>query len=49
MDEKELAASLDDYGHDLATVQRLQRKHEGLERDLIALGEKVRRSFERYW
>ena len=41
MEEKELAASLDDYGHDLATVQRLQRKHEGLERDLAALGDKV--------
>ena len=31
-----------DFGHDLATVQRLQRKHEGLERDLAAIGEKVK-------
>ena len=42
IDEKDEALNLDDYGHDLATVQRLQRKHEGLERDLAALGEKVR-------
>ena len=31
----------DDYGRDLATVQTLQRKHEGLERDLDALEDKV--------
>ena len=31
-----------DFGHDLATVQRLQRKHEGLERDLAAIGEKMK-------
>jgi spectrin alpha len=29
-------------GHDLSTVQRLQRKHEGLERDLAALNDKVK-------
>ena len=28
-------------GHDLRTVQALQRKHEGLERDLAALGDKI--------
>ena len=33
---------MDDFGHDLSTVQRMQRKHEGLERDLAALGEKVK-------
>ena len=42
MDEKELTLQSDDFGHDLATVQRLQRKHEGTERDLAALGEKVK-------
>jgi spectrin alpha len=42
MDEKEAALQSDDFGHDLATVQRLQRKHEGTERDLAALGEKVK-------
>lgn len=34
--------SSDDYGRDLASVQALQRKHEGVERDLAALEEKVR-------
>ena len=34
--------NVDDVGHDLATVQRLQRKHEGLERDLAALNDKVK-------
>ena len=33
--------STDDYGRDLASVQALQRKHEGVERDLAALEEKV--------
>ena len=42
MDEKDATLQNEDYGHDLATVQRLQRKHEGLERDLAALGEKVK-------
>ena len=41
IEEKENALSGDDMGHDLATVQRMQRKHEGLERDLAALGDKV--------
>ncbi|XP_023929927.1 spectrin alpha chain-like isoform X4 [Lingula anatina] len=41
IDEKDQALNTDDYGSDLASVQRLQRKHEGVERDLAALGEKV--------
>ncbi|XP_041369234.1 spectrin alpha chain-like isoform X2 [Gigantopelta aegis] len=40
--EKDTALNNDNYGHDLASTQALQRKHEGLERDLAALGEKVR-------
>jgi len=40
--EKDVTLNNDNYGHDLASVQALQRKHEGLERDLAALGEKVR-------
>lgn len=32
----------DDFGRDLASVQALLRKHEGLERDLAALEDKVR-------
>jgi spectrin alpha len=32
----------DSYGTDLASVKRLQRKHDGFERDLDALGERVR-------
>lgn len=31
-----------EYGHDLPSVKRLQRKHEGFERDLDALGERIR-------
>ena len=34
--------STDDYGKDLASVQTLQRKHEGVERDLDALEDRVR-------
>ena len=41
IEEKDNALNVDDVGHDLATVQRLQRKHEGLERDLAALNDKV--------
>ena len=41
MEEKDHSLDMPDIGHDLATVQRLQRKHEGMERDLVALGEKV--------
>jgi spectrin alpha len=39
--EKDEALSIGDLGKDLRTVQALQRKHEGLERDLAALGDKV--------
>lgn len=39
--EKDAVLSSDDYGRDLASVQALQRKHEGVERDLAALEEKV--------
>lgn len=39
--EKEEALNNDDLGKDLRSVQALQRKHEGLERDLAALGDKV--------
>ena len=41
MNEKDRALSTDDYGRDLASVQALQRKHEGLERELAALEDKV--------
>ena len=41
MNEKATTAQLDDYGRDLASVQGLLRKHEGLERDLDALETKV--------
>lgn len=42
INEKDEALNNDDYGHDLRSVQTLQRKHEGLERDLAALGDKIR-------
>ncbi|KAL8606296.1 hypothetical protein ACOMHN_024191 [Nucella lapillus] len=42
INEKDAALNNDNYGHDLASVQALQRKHEGVERDLAALGQKVR-------
>ena len=35
--EKDAVLSSDDFGKDLASVQTLQRKHEGVERDLAAL------------
>jgi spectrin alpha len=31
-----------EYGHDLPSVKRLQRKHDGFERDLDALGDRIR-------
>lgn len=40
--EKDEALNNDDFGKDLRSVQALQRKHEGLERDLAALGDKIR-------
>ena len=39
--EKDVALSSDDYGRDLESVKILQRKHDGLERDLAALEDKV--------
>ena len=39
--EKDALLSSDDFGKDLASVQTLQRKHEGVERDLAALEDKV--------
>ncbi|KAF7280660.1 alpha spectrin isoform X1 [Rhynchophorus ferrugineus] len=39
--EKDVVLSSDDYGRNLASVQALQRKHEGVERDLAALEDKV--------
>lgn len=39
--EKDVVLGSDDHGRDLATVQTLQRKHEGVERDLAALEDKV--------
>ncbi|XP_076800089.1 spectrin alpha chain, non-erythrocytic 1-like isoform X2 [Clavelina lepadiformis] len=41
IDEKSEALNIDNVGSDLPTVQALQRKHEGLERDLVVLGERV--------
>lgn len=40
--EKEEALNNDDLGKDLRGVQTLQRKHEGVERDLAALRDKIR-------
>lgn len=45
--EKEQLMASDDFGRDLASVQALLRKHEGLERDLAALEDKVRTSLSR--
>ncbi|KMQ97932.1 spectrin alpha chain [Lasius niger] len=39
--EKDVVLSSDDFGRDLASVQTLQRKHEGIERDLAALEDKI--------
>ena len=41
INEKDALISSDDGGKDLASVQALQRKHEGVERDLAALEDKV--------
>lgn len=48
IEEKNQALNTDNYGHDLASVQALQRKHEGFERDLAALGDKVRFTFSNF-
>ena len=42
IEEKDEALNNEDFGRDLRSVQALQRKHEGLERDLAALGDKIR-------
>jgi len=43
INEKNEAINMDiEYGHDLPSVKRLQRKHDGFERDLDALGERIR-------
>ena len=41
INEKDQLLSSDDFGKDLASVQTLQRKHDGVERDLAALNDKV--------
>lgn len=41
MNEKEKVLLSNDVGHDVPSVQALQRRHEGVERDLAALEEKV--------
>ena len=43
INEKNEAINMDvEYGHDLPSVKRLQRKHDGFERDLDALGDRIR-------
>lgn len=39
--EKDAVIGSDDFGRDLLSVQALQRKHEAVERDLVAIGDKV--------
>jgi len=39
--EKDAILSAEDYGKDLPSVQALQRKHEGMERDLDVLEDEV--------
>ena len=39
--EKDASLSMDDLGRDIASVQVLQRKHEGHERDLVAVRQQV--------
>lgn len=40
--EKDKMLDSDDYGNDLRSVLALQRKHEGLESDLLALNERIK-------
>lgn len=40
--EKDKMLDSEDYGNDLRSVLALQRKHEGLESDLYALGERIK-------
>ncbi|CAH8834837.1 unnamed protein product [Trichobilharzia szidati] len=42
IEEKESRLLTDDVGSDFTSVQRLIRKHDALERDLVALGERVK-------
>lgn len=42
IDEKDIRLTSDDVGKDLTSVQRLIRKHDALERDLVALGDRVK-------
>lgn len=42
MEEKEGRLLIDDLGTDLTSVQRLIRKHDALERDMVALGDRVK-------
>ncbi|CAH8447491.1 unnamed protein product [Schistosoma bovis] len=42
IEEKENRLLTDDVGNDFTSVQRLIRKHDALERDLVALGERVK-------
>ena len=44
MEKKLQALGAADPGSDLFSVQALQRQHEAVERDLLPLGEKVRRA-----
>lgn len=39
--EKDASLSIEDLGRDMASVQGLQRKHEGHERDLLAVKQQV--------
>ena len=42
LQDKEMAIPHEDLGRSITTVQVLQRKHEAFERELSALGSKVR-------
>ncbi|KAL3315949.1 Spectrin alpha chain, non-erythrocytic 1 [Cichlidogyrus casuarinus] len=42
VEEKMARLTTDDLGSDLTVVQRLIRKHEAMERDLVALGERIK-------
>ncbi len=42
VEEKDVRLTTDDVGKDLTSVQRLLRKHDALERDLVALGDRVK-------
>lgn len=41
LQEKDAALSMEDLGRDMASVQGLQRKHEGHERDLVVVKQQV--------